>query len=331
SGSLEEFGKQLRIMVAYSGNVSLEDVENYIVGSYIYPPSLNKRNLPSPIESIYSTYENLKIVARFLDIGKKHSNAILLAGANSWGIFHAVEGKIPSRLVELGLEQKKFEAMSDIDFLITCQDFDQLGIVLEDYIQEGLIDIRERVRLNLFKELLDSGQAEVFSVRAHYGGTEESIHFVFNKTISKVIENSQERDEEGVGFVRNFRPNIPGNLKKHGAYPTGDILGITKRMFDPQLKEVYGEDGKEVMGYLSRMTVGGFVKLNDQDSYFLGLLSCYLLTEPIILFDRDRTLHNDIVALRARIKVILGDKLPRFIPREERMASTVLQRIKESF
>jgi hypothetical protein len=331
SASLDEFEGHLKDILSYSGNVPPEDLEEYALGAYIYPPSLKDGQTHSPIEAIYSTYENLRIIGEFLEVGERHSDAILLSGTNAWGAFHAVKGKIPSQLVDIGVEQRDYSEMSDIDFLITARNIEELEIVFRDYIEAGLIDQDEIKRLDAFKDLLQSDGVEVFSVRSHYKGVEESIHFMLEDTITKISNTSEERNEDGIGFVRTLRPNIPGNVKEHGGYLTGDLLNLTKKVFDLHLELLADKMSEKSLGYISRMPTGGFTEVDGRKTYSIGLLSFYLLIAPTILFDRNGRMHDATNQLKERVKTILGGSLPAYVPREERMDPRVLQQIKESF
>ncbi len=271
--------------MSYSGNVKSNELEQYALGAYIYPPVLDV-NEPSPVEAIYSTYKNLGIVAEFLKVSERHADGVLLSGANAWGAFHAVKGQVPSQLIELGVEQRNRDQISDIDFLITAADLQNLEQVVKDYVEEGLICPAEVEQFAVFKNLLGTGQTEVFSVRSHYKDIEQSLHFMLKGVLAKIGAGEEEKNKDGIGFVKTLRPNIPDSLKKFGHYPISSLSGSHNNAFDPELESLPNMPGELPENYIARMPTGGLVEINDQKASFIGLLYFYFLITPTILFVR---------------------------------------------
>lgn len=335
--SIEEFEEKMNVLL--TNPATLEDAmrmntDDPLVGSYLLPLSLTNETIPSATESIRATIENLKIIAEFADIGRKNSEGILLSGTNSWGPFYAVRGGLPRELREAGMDQLKFDEFSDIDFLITIRTVEEMGKVVADYVSAELFDSKELNRFYVFKEMYLSGRADIFSVRTYHGGVEESIHFIPSSKMDQLCKmervNPREPDEYGIDSFRDFRPNLPGNLARHGSYPTGDLKGLKIASFTPSIQEISYPEKTEPAGYLSETPIGGRATIEGQETYFIGVISFYLLVAPTILVDKENTLSLRIAELRNNIKSIMNGQPVKFIPRQDRMPQNILEEVKKS-
>lgn len=298
-----------------------------VAGAHVYPLSCESVTYSSPVESIDSTIKNLQVVAEFRDIVSKRAEAILLSGANAWGPFYAVSGGIPKSLVEYGFVQKGFRQFSDIDLLVSCNSVEDFQAVIEDLVQAGLLVEDEIYRYSLFRQLYDDKRVDMFSVRAHYNDVEESIHFVpmhILKDISK-MRNPRASLVNGrtIGIVKDFRSNVPGNVQKHGGYPTGSLHGRDMVLVQPEIEKVDYKDLRRDVGYISDLTVGGPDCIAG-NTYYVGVLTFFLLVTPSIVYDKTGQLWLITQQLRRNVIDIMGKNRPVYIPRQERMQPEVL-------
>ena len=125
-------------------------------------------------------------------------------------------------------------------------------------------------------------------------------------------------------YLNDFRPNTGSSL--HGGYPIRDLLGLTKIIFIPSIDQV--KEGNIELGYISQISTGGFAAIKDHKTYLIGILGFFLLVAPVILQDKDSNLSKNIMALKNKVREMLNDQEPVYIPREERMPSAVLHAIK---
>lgn len=86
SDQLGFFENNLKELLSSSTNIPINEIDDYILGAYIYPESLDGKS-PSMVESIYSTLENYKIVSEFKKSCEPYASGMILTGANSHGAF----------------------------------------------------------------------------------------------------------------------------------------------------------------------------------------------------------------------------------------------------
>lgn len=287
-------------------------------------------NEVSPIEAIQATARNLAIVREFTSPVENLADGMLLSGTNAWGAFCAVRG-------DSNFEKGKGEPSraSDIDLLITSQSIDRLGDILQRYISLGLVDESESKRFLVFKDLYTSKKADMFSVRSNYGGVEESLHFIPMDVIDTICNLEPVADSSKSGFdldfLNDFRTTIPGNVRKYGGYPTGDLKGLRVESFVPIPQEIKYPGTNEVAGYITQNPVGGPKVVDGQQTYFMGVIPFFLTISPKLLIDKDNLLSRRITMLRSNIRTIMNDQEIQYIPRQERMPRRTRELVLQSF
>lgn len=287
--------------------------------------SQNHKWFPSPADSIITTAQNLEVASHFVDRVSRHKVGMLLSGAHAWGPFFAVHRGASSQSSE------SFSIKpSDIDFLVTYQTDRDLRDLIEDFADNELIPPLELERYQAFKKLKSTGEADLFSVRSYFGGVEESVHFMSSDLVERVCTLQPLRidSETGIEYANDLRPNIPGNVTNHGGYPTGDLKGKTQPIFVPKLEQVLLDE--YTPNYISQTTVGGLTSIDHEASYFIGVLSFYLLIAPTILVDNQVGLYEMLTTYRKNIARLMNGKSPAYIPRQEKMPTATLERIKDS-
>lgn len=305
--------------------------DDAMLGAYLLPLSQLRDDIPSPIESIQATAKNLAIVDTFKASAEEVADGMLLTGANAWGGFYAVQGGIPEALRHEGISQLPYGEISDIDLLATADTVDELGQCVEKLIGDGLVEPTEKDRFTVFTQLHAQGEADIFSLRSHYGHVEQSIHFLTNEIVTQICLMTPPRVHTAgadlqYGIIRDFRPNMPGNVKKYGSYPMGDLKGLQEVSFSPNIRKITSERGR-TLGYLSENTVGGPATVVKEVTYYMGVLAFFMAVDPVILLDKTGKLENGSRVLQQRIATILQGAKPRFIPRQERMPEHALDRI----
>jgi hypothetical protein len=335
SASTTEFLQHVRDELLSSSHFAEEGhrmgTDDAMLGAYLLPLSQLRDDIPSPIEAIYATANNLAIVDKFKTSVEEAADGMLLTGAHAWGGFYAVRGGVPEILRYEGVPQLPYGEISDIDLLVTADTVETLGQCVEKFISDGLVEPNERDRFMIFTQLHAQGEADIFSLRSHYDHVEQSIHFVTKEVITQICSMTPARIHTAradfqYGIIRDFRPNIPGNIKKHGSYPLGDLKGLQKVSFSPRIREITSEDGI-ILGYLSETTVGGPATVAREATYYIGVLAFFMAIDPVILFDKTGELKSSCSALQQGIAAILQGAKPRFIPRQERMSEHALDRI----
>lgn len=286
--------------------------------------------MPSPIESITATIENLGIIEEFTEVAKTHADGMLFSGSNAWGPFYAVKGE----RVRNHKPEDQNSQVSDVDLLITAESVDELGLVLLDFVKAGLLDPIETKRFEAFKELYAKRSVDTFWTRGSYKNGQE-IHFIPLEVIRKIANlnrvNQDFKTDGRPDFVRVLRPNTPKSVKLFGGYPTIDLKGLGNVHFIPESNKVPISDDPNDEAYLSQMTIGGPAVIGDKRTYFMGVIPFFLLVSPRILIDKDALLSSELSKLRDAIKGITGDDKVVALPREERMSDSMRTRIKNSF
>lgn len=203
----EEKMKQILTNPATEEDAIRMGIDEPILGSYLHPLSTTNESIPSPTESIQATIENFKTISEFTNVGKKSADGLLLSRTNAWGPFYAVKGSIPHELQDAGVDQLGYSEFSDIDLFVTNHTIEGLQQVVDDYADAGLIEPKEKERIRLFDELYRDGHADIFSVRSHYRGVLESIHFMPWEKLEQMCSlqrvNPKPYGEYGLDYMRD--------------------------------------------------------------------------------------------------------------------------------
>ncbi len=334
-----ESGKFLQMLANALTDESVVVEECYRMGSfeplmasYILPLSTLRSDVSNPIEAAVTTVHNLDLLEEFTVPLHNYAKGMLLSGANAYGAFYAVRGGVPSSLTRLGVPQLSHSERSDIDILVSTADIHAIGQCIEAYIMSGVISVNERKRYLKFLKLFEKGEADIFSLRSYYEDVEQSVHFMTKETVSSIcnlqpIRNHIAKDGLNYSIVRDFRPNIPGNVRKYGAYPINDLLGLKQEHFSPSIQRIGSTDSGYPDDYLCENTVGGPAVIGHQRTYYMGVFSFFLSVGPVVLIDRDGEFSADISKLQNNISLTLDGKKPTNIPRQEHMTRASLSKI----
>lgn len=328
--SLEEFEKKLKEMLAEVGNVPIEEVNDYILGSYVYPPSLRHPNIRSPIESIWATLENLKIVAYFAKMAEKNAEGMLLSGGISHTPFLGVKGKVPEELVKEGAPQLAYREFSDIDLMLTFKNTSQMKSLVEDFVSANVFGEDELKRFKLFERLQQEGKADLFSVRSHYQGVEQSLHFLLQNTAETIVRGDEPLSREGIRYMRDFRSNLPRSFegKKYTAYDFKDGGEVE---FPTHFEQVKYDELEQIAGYVSDTPTGGVVEKEKEKRYVVSVLSWFFLVTPTILIDKNNSLSSQVNEFQKRVKGLLGGKPPLITRCQQKMSKAAFKRLQKSF
>lgn len=281
-----------------------------------------------PLEqSVLATVRNLEIAEEFAAAARDNAESVILFGSHAYGPFYSVQGEVP---LSNGAERVK---PSDIDLTVVVRDIDQLRTAIAGYVEAGLVDEFELERLTVFEHLHAEGLADMFSVRASYRDVEESLHFIPQELVGQItdLEPVSPRlvDRVGLDAIKDLRPNIPGNLRRHGHYPTGDLKGMAQFPLQPKLLKIHTAQRQEA-GWLSDTPIGGPAKFGKTETYFLGVVPFFLLVTPRILYDREAATIRQIQQFRHNLAAIMdGDEL-RYLPRQEKMPPSAIAAVKKS-
>ncbi len=335
SSDIKEFEHKLRQLIPEAAGINPDEFEQYIAAASVYPFILSEEDehIPSPMEAIWTTCENLKIIGLIAEECKPYSSGILVSGSYAHGPFYSVKGGTPRSLVDMGMEPKKYSEFSDIDFLMTFATLDQMRDMVLHLIDIGILESKEKVRMEYFEQLNQSGKAEVFSIRSHYNNVEQSYHLMLDLSLNKIISFDEPKDEEsGLGYLADFRENMPKTVDSAGNYSFRDMLDRVTVDFDPKPVSAGIDSG---IGYLSKIPVGGVVRFDNRgqarQSYVIGILGFFLQVCPAVLHDRDGHLNKGILQMREGIKSVLGDENPSYINRQNKMLPHILEKVKKSF
>jgi hypothetical protein len=329
SSSLEQFEERIRAIISQAAHVPTEQVDDYIATEHILPFTFQRRSEPGAIESIWSTLERLNIATAFARIGRNHTSSIVLSGSTAWGAFFATRNETPESLRQYGVQKVGYRSASDIDLLLTCSDIVEMEKLIDAYIDSGLLDHGEQNRFKIFQNLFTNGEAEVFSIRAHYREVEESIHILLDETLQSVVDEAVGHRKGNIQYIRDFRPNIPRSLSRDGGYQTHELVTGASTMFSIDITPLTFPDTTTRAGYLSQLPIGSSSCEKDQRYYYLSILSFFLLVAPVILHESHASMSQHIRAMRNRVATVLQGQLPAFIPRQERMPPKFLHYLKE--
>lgn len=301
------------------------------ITEYSRPLSLKDLDIPSPVESIVATLENLAIIDEFKNIAQTHADGMLFSGSNAWGPFYGVRGE-PKGRQNLGQQQQNVYP-SDVDLLITAESIDKLSLTLRDLVSSGLLRPSEIKRFDMFMKLYAENKVDTFWTTGNYKKSQE-IHFITLDIIRKIASmqriNQSLEDEDKTDFVRVLRPNIPKSLEKFGGYSTVDIKGLKDIFFVPQTTPVTLDDGV-TEAFVSQMTIGGPARIGDKKTYYVGVIPFFLLISPRILIDNGNLLSKELLRFKEAVMNIVEDDNAILLPRQERMSNSMETRIKNSF
>lgn len=298
--------------------------ETILFREYTTPLSL-RETTPSPIESIMVTAENHTVAKEFAAVGQPTLTGLIMSGANAWGAYYAPRGKHPA------LGESKPGDRSDIDLLAIAPDISSVGSTLENYIAAGLVEKTERVRFEKFKKLHQQGKADVYSIRANYKGTEESIHFLTHDLVDAItsVQSIRARKEDGykTNYLRDFRPNMPNNPHINGGgYTVDDLKGLRVAVFKPQPTPVEGG-----LGCISESPLGTIHTIQGEQTYSLGLMDYFLAVLPKILVDTpDQRVASWVKRLQTTIAHVQKENDIVNVPRQLRMPKGALRDIQST-
>lgn len=337
SSTAGDFSRRITGLIAdHPEAISAAEKANYsdsVLHGYISPVSLRRDDIPSPVESILATAKNLGIVNVFA-AQSSSAEGVLLSGTNAWGAFYAVKGGAPEQLLKQGTPQVPYNRFSDIDMLMYAPAVSDLGELVASHISAGLLDSRESKRFEAFEDMYEEGEADIFSVRAHFRDVEESIHYVLEDTLGQIRDQTPMRNrsvdgQPDIRYVRDYRPNIPGNVRKYGGYPLYDLKRMRDLVFSPTIRKISDITG-EPLGYLSENTVGGPADVEGVATYYLGVLAFFLSVIPQVVMDREDKLSNSVAAFQERISLTMDGSPPVYVPRQERMPSYSIKEIRST-
>jgi len=261
------------------------------------------------------TNKNLKIAKEFTESMGNIAEGILLSGSNAWGANYAVNKN------------------SDIDLLIVFKDIRKLGLMIDKYVSQGLVDATQKKRFEIFQKLYTDKKADTFSFRISYKNTWVGIDFfpveiVKNITEFRTMETVRIKDSNGIVELRvinEFRSNLP---KKDG-YSVDCLTEGRKLVYYPKFEEV--KDKESAVGYISKTLVDGFDSKEGKAIYFLGVMSFFFAVEPVILIDKDGHLTDSVKTFQSNIEKTIKGRSLIYITRQERMSEESLNRIKGLF
>jgi hypothetical protein len=283
---------------------------------------LYKYNLPSKNRVQVGTHETIKltrkcfkIVEEFADVAKKFAQGMLLTGSIAWGAHYAVT------------------STSDIDLLIVAKDVGILKKIIKKYIQIGFIQSFEQERFERFEKLVKNYPTCQFSLITKHRGVMVSVDFLTKASVEVIcsmvpigsIELNTDSGSLRLRTIKELRSNIP----KISGYSLDSFKMEKKIIYHPKF-EVVKNNKNKIVGYLSDTLIDGQRNDHNLSTYFLGVMSFFLLIYPIILFDKDKKLQRLIDRFRKNIGKMLMNESPIYITRQERMSPLVLEEIRKS-
>ncbi len=285
---------------------------------------------PSDIgEGLKATINNLRVASRITKVASSNSEGILMSGSNAWGTFFAVRGNMQGKL-NLWQEENvsKREGPSDIDLMIVYSKAEGLKAVVQDLVADGLASKKEIKRFDVFEKMRE-GQADIFSARMNVNEVEVSLHFVPSAIVERMSNPAY--SQRIISYIRDFRPNTSGNVRREGSYKMYDLKGAKTFDFHPRLEEVKDPVTQATLGYISDSPLGGFVKVGKKQTYYMGILPFFLLVAPTILHDPNGSLGDAHVRLRDQIRHVMNGQPAINIPRQEDMPDFILSKLRTYF
>lgn len=279
-------------------------------------------------ETLRATVRNLQTASWIADEAEQYVSGVLLSGSNAWGPFYAVRGNIQGRL-PLGedLNPKKKEP-SDLDILINFNNLEDLQDLINGFNKKGLLSDNEKSRFLAFQRLYPDS-LDMLSSRTTYNDTQISLHFVPPKLLSRMANPKRGIKKSGkeLDFALDFRPNTPWNTEKGKGYPIYGIKGGKPVYFRPEIQSLEIEGKK--LGYISKTPLGGFLPEKRQPTYFIGILSFFLLVSPAILVDKEEKLIEAHRQLLDNIRMSMNGTPANYIVREDEMNNNFRKAFKE--
>lgn len=313
--SIYRFSPSLKWFTGYLKEVMREAEEDK---SFVpYPSNLK--------EGLKATINNLRVVSRVAEVLSSNAEGILMSGSNAWGAFFAVRGNMQGRL-NLWQEESasKREGPSDIDLMIVHPKIEGLKAVVQDLAADGLASQGEVKRFNVFEKIHEE-QADIFSARMNVNEVEVSLHFVPSNILGRM--SNPQYSQKKVDFIRDFRPNTPGSVKREGSYKLYDLKGLKTLDFHPKVKRFNDPATQATCGYISDSPLGGFVRVGKEQTYCMGILPFFLLVAPTIMHDSNGNLNNAHISLRNKIRLVMNGQPAKVIPRQEDMPDFVLNKL----
>ena len=159
---------------------------------------------------------------------------------------------------------------------------------------------------------------------------EESIHLLFDEDVIDIAHMTENHRQNGIGYMRDFRPNIPRSLISRGG-ETEYELGDKEAKFRITIEEVKYPEGDEVAGYLSQTPTGGVLQGRERRQYLISTLSFFFLVTPALLIDKEGFISEQIWTLQERVKEVSQGGLPPIFLRQEKMMGEALRKFKTLF
>lgn len=309
---------------------SSTDPRIIIMAAYIMPLSLQETRpspIPSPIESIMVTAENTAAAQDFADAGRGTLTGLIMSGSPGWGAYYAPHN---THRPSASSETQQLRKRSDSDLLAIARDITTIGETLDTYIAKGMVSENERLRFAKFIELERQGKADIFSIRTHHKGLEQSIHFITHEIMDALvaIQGIRTREEDGhtINHLKDFRPNSPRNPTRNGGgYTIDDLKGLRMAIFRPNTTCLEDE-----LGYISDSPVGSVITVNGERTYSMGLLDFYVAAKHrVLLDDSEGYVQSQTTALRTAIAQIQGERKPSNIPRSIAMPRGALREMQD--
>lgn len=288
-------------------------------------PNFDK-TIPTPAEAIVATWDNLIMARKFAEAGKATLTGMLVSGSTSWGEYFAPRGDHRLAPYRHGIQGGE---RSDVDLVAVTTDVDAIGATISAYVDEGLVDLSEQLRFEVFSQLYNEGKADVFSLRARHGGGEQSLHFLTEEIMETLSKATAVRSsEQGINVVHDFRPNKPNNPGKNGlGYSVDDLKGLHKGYHMPTPKTV--THNEELAGYISDAPAGTIINTQGEQTYLMGLVDFFIAIKPCVVHDTNEKLATWIRSLQRTIAEVQQGETPTQIPRQKRMAKYMLTQVRE--
>lgn len=329
----DDVGRIFNFMLVNTITNGTEDRGKQFCTEYARPISPLHLDHTSPVESIVATTDNKAIAREFARVADASPlTGLLVSGANAWGAFYSVHGGRHPILDKYGVPfTREFDRQSDIDMLAIAPEIDDIGQAIEQYIAAGLIPASEKERFDAFRQMNVDGRVDVFSLRSHNRGIEQSIHFVPQYIIDATCTGepvaTAYRGDDEIDIVRDFRPNIPSCVGK-GGYEITDLKGHNDTHFTPDLERIIGSNGA-LLGYIAESPIGGPFTKNGEPSYGMGLFPFFLSVKPDIISDTDGYIAAATQTLKETIARTQQGVQPQRIIRAHRMSKTTLREVLE--
>jgi hypothetical protein len=281
---------------------------------YKYNLPLIDQTLDGTNEAIELTKKHFNIVEKFAEAVENNAQGMLVTGSTAWGAYSAVTSS------------------SDVDLLITVKDIETLKKIIKKYIQEGLILSSEQKRFEEFEKLAKRYSVCQFSIITQHKGipvsldflTADSLEVICNIDPINLIELKIGSASINLRTIKEFRSNPP----KTSGYYLDNLRKEERIIYHPKF-EIIKNDKEEILGYFSDTLIDGQTVGQDSPTYFLGVISFFLAISPLVLFDKDKKLQQSISKIQENIGRMLNNELPEYITRQERMPSSVLEKIKK--